>query len=102
MVFMNSPYRETPKNVLKINQEKCFGLVGSLKVNQISVEVRRFFWVSCFLLPASCLAFWAALLCLLFAQLSALCLLSPKEHFDKGTKKKRENKGKNIKEKIIK
>ena len=62
---------------------------------------QSYFLLPYFLLPASCLAFWAALLCLLFAQLSALCLLSPKEHFDKGTQK-RENKGKNIKEKIIK
>jgi hypothetical protein len=39
--FLNSPYRETPKNVLKKSPQKHLGLVGSSKVNQIYVEVRQ-------------------------------------------------------------
>jgi hypothetical protein len=44
IVFLNSPYRETPKNVLKKkSQEKnILGLVGSSGVNQTYVEVRQF------------------------------------------------------------
>jgi hypothetical protein len=46
MVFLNSPYRETPKNVLKKKVKKQIngGLVGSSKVNQIYVKVRHFFF----------------------------------------------------------
>jgi hypothetical protein len=41
-VFLNSPYRETPKNVLKKNaRKKHLGLVGSSKVNQIYAGVSR-------------------------------------------------------------
>jgi hypothetical protein len=45
MVFLNSPYRETPKNVLKKNpKNNILGLVGSSRVNQIYVKVRHFFF----------------------------------------------------------
>jgi hypothetical protein len=44
VVFLDSPYRETPKAVLKKKTRKKMhlGLVGSSKANQIHVGVRRF------------------------------------------------------------
>jgi hypothetical protein len=47
VVFLDSPYRETPKILLKKSQEKKYlGLVGSSKANQIhaGAGVRRFFF----------------------------------------------------------
>jgi hypothetical protein len=44
MVFLNSPYREASKNVLKKKVGKNGGLVGYSKVNQIYVKVRHFFF----------------------------------------------------------
>jgi hypothetical protein len=51
-VFLNSPRRETPKNVLKKKAKKSniLGLVGSSRANQKYVGVRHFV----FLVPLAC------------------------------------------------
>jgi hypothetical protein len=47
MVFLNCPYRETPKNVLKKKPRKNISGVGSSRVRQIYVKARHF----CLLVP---------------------------------------------------
>jgi hypothetical protein len=46
IVFLNSPHRETPKNVLKkkVKKNNILGLVGSSEVSQIYAGVRHFFF----------------------------------------------------------